>query len=124
MKYSFSETYTLKARDLIKKLNFNHIPIDRVSCIVSKGTKTKRVIARIHSIGKALQAGMQQEPFYVIELTEAFFKQSDEEKTKTLIHELMHIPFNFGGGFRHHRPFVNKRSVEKEFRKLSAMKEH
>jgi len=118
MKYAFSETHTLKARDLIQKLDFNHIPLDRVSCIVSNGTKTKRVIARIHTMGKAMQLGMQEKPFYVIELMELFFKQSEEEQTKTLIHELMHVPHNFGGGFRHHKPFVNKRTVEQEFNKL------
>jgi predicted metallopeptidase len=118
MKYIFSETHTLKARELIEKLGFRHIPLDRVSCIISKGTKTKRTVARIHTLGKAMQLGMNSQPFYVIELMELFFKQNEEEQTKTLIHELMHIPKNFGGGFRHHKPFVNKRTVEREFQKL------
>jgi len=118
MEYAFSEAYTLKARELARKLNYSYLSFDRVSCIISKGTKTKRTIARIHSIGKALQIGMKSEPFYVIELMELFFKQSEEEQTKTLIHELMHIPHNFGGGFRHHKPFVNKQKVEIEFDKL------
>ncbi len=119
MKYAFSETHTLKARELIRQLGFNHIPLDRVSCIVSNGTKTKRVIARIHTMGKAMQIGLQEKPFYVIELMELFFKQSEEEQTKTLIHELMHIPHSFGGGFRHHKPFVNKITVEREFNRLN-----
>ncbi len=118
MEYEFSEAYTEKTRELIQKLNFRHIPPERVSCIVSKGTKTKRVIARIHTIGKAVQIGMKETPFYVIELMELFFRQEENEKTKTLIHELMHIPHNFGGGFRHHKPHVNKKTVEKEFTKL------
>ncbi|MFH1663246.1 MAG: putative metallopeptidase [archaeon] len=120
MKYEFSTAFTLKARDLIQKLDFKHIQLDRVSCIVSNGTKTKRTIARIHTIGKAVQIGMQQEPFYVIELMEPFFSQAEEEQTKTLIHELMHIPHAFGGGFRHHKPFVNKNTVEREFNRLNS----
>jgi len=123
MKYEFSETYTLAARELINKLGFNHVPLNRVSCIISKGTKTKRVVARIHTLGKAMQLGMNQEPFYVIELMELFFKQTEEEQTKTLLHELMHIPKNFGGGFRHHKPFVNKKTVELEFSKLKMLEE-
>jgi predicted metallopeptidase len=27
---------------------------------------------------------------------------SDNEQTETIIHEIMHIPKNFGGGFRYH----------------------
>ncbi len=122
MKYAFSETYTLKTRELIEKLGFNHIPLERLSCVISKGTKRKRVIARIHTIGKAMQIGMQAESFYVIELMEPFFKQSEEDQTKTLIHELLHVPHNFGGGFRHHKPFVNKRTVEQHFSRLQEVK--
>lgn len=118
MKYAFSETHTIKTRNLIEKLGFVHIPLDRVACIVSNGTKTKRTIARIHTLGKAMQLGMNMDSFYVIELMEPFFKETEENQTKTLIHELMHIPHNFGGGFRHHKPFVTKQKVEKEFNRL------
>ncbi len=123
MQYEFSETFTKKARKLANRLEFNHIPSERISCIISKGTKTKRTIARIHTIGKAVQIGMQEKPFYVIELMELFFRQPEEEQTKTLIHELMHIPHNFGGGFRHHKPFVNRKTVEKQFIKLNKVEE-
>ena len=120
MKYAFSESFTVKARGLAEKLNYAHIAPERISCIISKGTKTKRTIARIHALGKAMQLGMNEKPFYVIELMEPFFKETEEEQTKTLIHELMHIPHSFGGGFRHHKPFVNKNTVEKEFARLNA----
>ncbi|PIN99118.1 MAG: metallopeptidase [Candidatus Diapherotrites archaeon CG10_big_fil_rev_8_21_14_0_10_31_34] len=121
MKYAFSETFTFKARELLKKLNYSHIPAERVSCIISKGTKTRRTIARIHALGKAMQLGMQEKPFYVIELMEPFFRESEEDQTKTLIHELMHVPHNFGGGFRHHKPFVTKNKVEQEFERLKRL---
>ena len=121
MKYCYSENWTEKAREIAQKLEFNHIALERISCVESQGTKTKRVIARIHALGKVMQLGMQQKPFYVIELImERFEKQSSEEQVKTIIHELLHIPHSFGGGFRHHKPYVNRVEVEKEFKKLEA----
>ena len=121
MKYAFSEEWTLKAKELIVTLELAHIDAERVSCIKSYGTKTRRKIARIHGLGKAVQLGMKTRPFYVIELlSEKFDSQSAEEQTKTLIHELLHIPAGFGGGFRHHKPYVNTRTVEEQWRKLLA----
>jgi predicted metallopeptidase len=29
-----------------------------------------------------------------------------------LIHEILHIPHSFGGGFRAHRPFVTRTKVQ------------
>jgi len=119
MRYRFSREWTKKAREIAECLEFRHILLERISCVESKGTKTKRVIARIHALGKVLQLGMQQKPFYVIELiSEQFCKQSREDQVKTIIHELLHIPHGFGGGFRHHKPYVNKLTVEKAFKRL------
>jgi predicted metallopeptidase len=35
-----------------------------------------------------------------------------------LIHELMHIPGGFSGGFRPHKGFVERKDVELVYRKL------
>ncbi len=119
MKYNYSEKWTLKTRELVRDLGFDHIAPDRVCCIESTGSKTRRTIARIHSLGKAMQLGMSCDAFYVIELiSKTFDKESDDEKVKTLIHELLHIPQNFGGGFRHHRPYVNRRIVDGHYKRL------
>jgi predicted metallopeptidase len=119
MRYSFSQPWTEKAREIAKALEFSHVCLERVTCVESAGTKTKRVIARIHTLGKVLQLGMRQEPFYVIELiTEQFGRQTSEDQVKTVIHELLHIPHGFGGGFRHHKPYVNKATVEIELKRL------
>ncbi|MBN2067119.1 MAG: metallopeptidase [Candidatus Diapherotrites archaeon] len=119
MRYSFSEEWTEKARGLARQLQFDHIDLGRIACVQSTGTKTRRIIARIHTLGKVMQLGMAQKPFYVIELiSERFGKMQPEEQTKTLIHELLHIPHSFGGGFRHHKPYVNNKTVEEAFRKL------
>lgn len=121
MKYAYSEEWTKRARELVSRLGLKHIQAERVSCIVSQGSGARRVIARIHTLGKAMQEGMRSEPFYTIELiSENFGKQSEEEKTKTLIHELLHIPHSFGGGFRHHKHYVNAEIVEREWKKLQS----
>ena len=55
--------------------------------------------------------------FYVIEvISRRFDRLSDEEQTKVLIHELMHIPKSFGGGFRHH-DYVCERNIEREYQR-------
>ncbi|MFH0714969.1 MAG: putative metallopeptidase [Candidatus Diapherotrites archaeon] len=119
MKYEFSPEWTQKCKEIAQKLELDFIDLERVSVVKSRGTKTRRTIARIHTIGKVIQLGMNQKPFYVIELIcEQFDKESEEEKTKTLIHELMHIPHSFGGGFRGHKNYVNARSVQEQYEKL------
>lgn len=120
MKYFFSDFWTLRAKEIAQKLSLSHVDLDRVSVIKSSGSKSRRTIARIHTIGKVMQAGMRQAPFYTIELlSERFDKQPEEEQVKTIIHELLHIPKSFGGGFRSHRRFVNHKTVEEAFKKIS-----
>jgi predicted metallopeptidase len=100
-----------------------HVREDRIACFRSSGTSTKRVIARCHGLSKIQQLGLKAEPFYVIELiSENFDRLDEQEKIKTLIHELMHIPNNFGGGFRHHN-FVNRKSVDKMYKRYLEMSE-
>ncbi|MBN2127330.1 MAG: metallopeptidase [Candidatus Diapherotrites archaeon] len=119
MKYSFSQEWTQKTREIGSKAGMNYLELKNIYCIESNGTKTRRVIARIHSIGKAVQTGAGLPPIYVIELiSEIFFKQNKEEQIKTIIHELLHIPKAFGGGFNGHRKYANKRNVEKIFNEM------
>jgi predicted metallopeptidase len=126
MKYEIAWKETRKLREIIEVLGFTHINPDRVVCVKSFGSKTRRTIARIHGLPKVLQLGMQLKPFYVIELiSERFFKESPENQTRTLIHELMHIPHNFGGGFRKHKPFVTSKKVEQvfnEFKRIASQR--
>lgn len=119
MRYDFSEEWTLRAKGIAIELGMNHIELERIACVKSKGSKSRRTIARIHTIGKVMQLGMKEKPFYTIELlSEKFDRQSLEDQTKTIIHELMHIPAGFKGGFRQHKPFVTGKKVEEMFRKL------
>ena len=105
-----------RMKDVISVLGFDHVLLDRVGCIRSTGSSARRTIARCHGMSKILQIGMKTPAFYVIEvISEQFDKMSQEEQIKTIIHELMHIPKNFGGGFRYH-DFVNERNIGKMYR--------
>jgi predicted metallopeptidase len=65
-----------------------------------------------------MQKGMKVDAFYTIELLERFDKMSNEEQNKVIIHELLHIPKTFGGGFRQH-DYVCEENVEKLHRNLT-----
>lgn len=112
MKYEYSPSLQLLAEDIATRI-FPHIRIERVKCFRSYGSSTKHTIARCHALGKLLQEAMDVEPFYALEfLGEKFNKMSHDEKVKVMIHELMHIPESFGGGFKNH-DIVTDRNVER-----------
>jgi len=101
----------------IALLLFPHVKLDSVVCIRSFGSKSRGTIARCHALGKAMQTAMGRRGFYVIEMiSRRFDKMSEEDKIKTLIHELMHIPKSFGGGFKYH-DYVCDRNIEVEFQR-------
>ena len=105
-------------------LELSHIRPQLVYCVRSKGSKAKRTIARIHGLGKIWQGVLKTHPTYIIEvISETFGKMKDEEKERTLIHELLHIPGGFSGGFRPHKGYVERKTVEKLYRKLQKIKE-
>ena len=56
-------------------------------------------------------------PHYIIEvISEEYDRLASDEREKVVIHELMHIPKKFSGGFVPHRGRINKRTVEKMHR--------
>jgi predicted metallopeptidase len=117
MKYEIDSDSMLIAKDVISKLDFCHIPLDRIVFIRSTGSKSRRILARIQGLSKIMQKAMGIEAIYVIEiLSENFDRLDHNEKIKTIIHELMHIPHCFGGGFRHHGNYVTKKIVDEAFR--------
>ncbi len=100
-------------------LDFFHIVPQFVFCVRSKGSKAKRTIARIHGLGKIWQEVLNIPTAYTIEvISEIYDKMSPEEKEKTLIHELLHIPGGFSGGFRPHKGYVERHTVELLYKKL------
>lgn len=106
-----------KIKHISSVLQLSHVNLERVRCVKSFGSSSRRTLARIHTLSKIFQKTLSAEPFYIIEVISENFEKLDEaEKTRTLIHELLHIPKGFGGGFRHHS-HVNRRSVEKAYKK-------
>jgi predicted metallopeptidase len=100
--------------EIAEKLRFTHVACDRVFCFRSRGSQSRRVIARIHSLGKVWQKALNTRPGYLIEVIyERYDKLSQSEKERVIIHELLHIPAGFSGGFRPHKGFINKRILDK-----------
>lgn len=121
MKYIFAPDLQARMEHIVKVLNMIHIDIDRVKCYRSLGSSTKRTIARCHTIGKLMQLALNVKAGYAIEFLEKFEKMNRSEQDKVIIHELMHIPKTFGGGFRQH-DYVCDENIEllhKEFMKKS-----
>jgi predicted metallopeptidase len=99
--------------EIIDLLRFDHVNLDSVYCVRSRGSRASRTIARIHGLGRIWQDAMRIEPTYIIVvIAERFDILSKNDQDRTLIHELLHIPHGFKGGFRHHRNYVNAETVE------------
>jgi predicted metallopeptidase len=104
-------------KEIAGRLELKH-DLSRIVCIRSKGSASRHTLARCHALPRVMQIALSVKAHYVIEvISENFDKLSEEEKIKTLIHELMHIPKAFGGGFKHHN-YVNKRNVDKMYKKF------
>lgn len=121
MNYIYDEELQKSAEEIASFL-FPHIDMSRVKCFRSKGSSSRGTIARCHTIGKLMQMAIGVQAHYALEFLERFEKQSDEDKIKTIIHELMHIPKAFGGGFRHH-DHVTEKNVNLMYRTYIAKKE-
>jgi len=122
MKYENADDLKIRAEEIAKILGMEHIDFSRVGFIRSYGSKTRRTIARCHALGKLMQKAIGIKAFYAIEFLERFNKMNKEEQDKTIIHELLHIPKTFGGGFRHH-DYVCESEVEKLYERYINLKE-
>jgi predicted metallopeptidase len=123
MKYVFAEDLQKRAEDIVRLL-FPYIRMDRVKCYRSWGTSSRGTLARCHGMGKIFQKALNIDAVYVLEfLSERFDKLDQEEQTKIILHELMHIPKTFGGGFKHH-DFVHERNVNKFYKEYLRRKQN
>lgn len=129
MRYEAAPDLKSRTIEIIQVLNMLHINKDRVECMRSFGSSSRCTIARCHALGKLMQKAMQTKAFYAIEFLERFDKMPKPEQDRVIIHELMHIPNSFGGGFRHH-DFVCDKNINKlydkfaDFKKCSLLKEN
>ncbi len=122
MRYEEAPDLQIIAEDISKTL-FPHIVMERVKCYRSYGSSTRGTIARCHALGKLMQKAIGVKAYYALEfLSSRFDKLSKEDQMKTIIHELMHIPQTFGGGFRHH-DHVTEKNVNLMYRTYISKKE-
>jgi predicted metallopeptidase len=122
MKYEPAEDIQEIAEEISKTI-FPHVKLDRIKCFRSYGTSSRGTIARCHALGKLMQKALGIKAVYALEfLSERFDKFDKEEQIKVIIHELMHIPYTFGGGFKHH-DHVTERNVNKMYQCFKKIKE-
>lgn len=119
MKWYKDQKIQRNLESIIKTLDFSHINSRHVHCYRTYGSKA-RAYARIWSFPKIFQEVLSVKPAYIIEvLSEKFDKLSDDNKSKVLIHELLHIPKNFSGSLLPHK--TRGRRLEKEVDRLFRM---
>ena len=105
--------------EIVELLRFDHVKPGNVYCVRSRGSQSRRTIARIHGLGRIWQQAMGIETTYIIEvISEQFDPLSRDGQDRVLVHELMHIPHGFQGGFRHHKNYVTNENVEVWFKRL------
>ena len=122
IKFCIDEEITQKVQEIAATLGMEHVATDRVVCMRSHGSGSRRTIARCYGLTKIWQKALGIKAHYIIEvISEKYDRQSNEDRDKTLIHELMHIPFNFGGGFKHHSNYVTQRNVDAMYKKYVMM---
>ena len=118
IKYEIADDIMSRVYKIVKTLekDQSHVRLSGVYAIRSYGSQSRGTLARCHALGKIWQKALGIKAVYIIEvISEQFDKMSREEQDKTLIHELMHIPKSFGGGFIHHN-VVNERNVSKLYK--------
>jgi len=121
MKYEYAPDLQAIAIDVSNKL-FPWIDVSRIKCYRSFGSSSRNTVARCHALGKLMQKALGVPAFYPLEfISERFDKLPSEERVKVIIHELMHIPKTFGGGFRHH-DFVCANNINKCYKIYVAKK--
>jgi len=119
IKYCEAPEIKKQIDQITEELELFHVVPQFVYCVRSRGSKAKRTIARIHGLGRLWQDVLNTPPSYTIEvISEIYDKMNSVEKEKTLIHELLHIPGGFSGGFRPHKGYVERRIVEDLYCKL------
>jgi len=112
--YTQAQDIQLLMTDLVRTIPMGYIDPDRVACYRSRGSRSKRGIARCYSLLKIWQQALDLPPYYIIEvISERFDHLSQEDKVKVIIHELLHIPKAFGGGLRPHAGYVTRRAIDR-----------
>ncbi len=92
-----------KIREILSVLDMPHILPNRVHGYRTHGSKS-RAYARIWSMPKIFQRVLKLESHYVVEVLSQYYDRlNEDEKTRVIIHELLHIPNNFSGALVPHK---------------------
>ena len=121
MPISYSEAPDVKELvvRIVAQLGFDHVNVNGIHCYRSINSKSRRTVARIHNLSKVWQRALDKPANYLIEvISERYDKLSQEDKEKVVIHELLHIPKGFSGGFRPHRGYITSRKIDALHEKL------
>lgn len=87
---------------IIEVLDLDYLQPTRIFCYRTEGSKA-RAYARTWMMPKIFQDALDIPPAYVIEVISKYYDPlNDDEKTRVLIHELLHIPKNFSGALLSH----------------------
>ncbi len=109
--------------EIVKKLELKYIDPKRIVSFRSTGSSS-RARARIWSFPKVWQMALNLPAYYVIEvLSQHYDHLSDDDRTRILIHELLHIPSNFSGSLLPHSgrgKRIDARRVESLFQEMKA----
>lgn len=109
---------------IVKALEFDHIKTSRIYSYRTEGSKA-RAYARTWMMPKIFQHALDIPPAYVIEVLSKYYdKLSEDEKSRVLIHELLHIPKNFSGALLSHHGTKrhigrDANALFKEYKKLT-----
>jgi len=125
MPISYSEAPDVKdlVVRIVVQLGFDHVNVNGIHCYRSINSKSRRTVARIHNLSKVWQRALDKPANYLIEvISERYDKLSQKEKEKVVIHELLHIPKGFSGGFRPHKGYITSRKIDALHEKLVNMK--
>jgi predicted metallopeptidase len=115
LKYEEAPDVKRLVDEIVDSLELFHVVPQFVYCYRSKGSKSKRTVARIHGLSRIWQEALVRPPAYVIEvISERYDRLSNKEKEKTLIHELLHIP----KGFCPHKGYIDRKRVDKLHKEL------
>ncbi len=115
MPISYAEAPDVKrlVEEITDTLDFFHVVPQFVYCYRSKGSTSARTLARIHGLGKIWQEALKLPPSYIIEvIAERYDRLDQADKEKTIIHELLHVPETFAGGFRPHKGYIDRKTVD------------
>lgn len=117
IKYEDAPDVRARLSKIVDTLELQHVDKFRLKCIRSHGS-TSNAIARCYALNRIWQIALGTKAHYIIEvISHRFDKLDEDEKSKILIHELLHIPKSFGGGFRGH-DMACRRNVELLYRRL------